>query len=143
MLGEALLAVALVAAPPAFDDRKFDEVSAKHIGTGVAAGVATMGTCTTYLVLRHRVRRDDERPDQEPAGAKARAKPKSKPWWSTGGCYALTVGLAGAAYGYKEGVYDPQTYGQGKIDGKNRRDFTEGVGGTAMGALVFVPIAAW
>lgn len=124
MAGWYALAALLAASEPAFDDRSFDENSVKHLGTGIAAGTAAMGTCTTYLVLRHRVK-------------------GSKRWWNTGGCYALTVGLASVAYAYKEAIYDPRVHGSGEMGGRGRRDYVEGVGGAAAGALIFVPIAFW
>lgn len=121
MLGNVLFAAVLVSAP-VFEDRPMDEVSAKKMITGAAVGTAAMGSCTTYFVLRDRMN------DEEPT-------------LSTATCYGITMLLSGAAYGYKEGVRDPETVNQPAPRG--RRDFAEGVGGTAVGALIFVPVATW
>lgn len=124
MLASLVLAAVVAASEPMLDDRKFDEKSAQHVGTGVAIGVGTMGTCSTYLDLRKRVK-------------------KEKPTLGTLGCYGLTVAASALAYGYKEGIHDPDKYGDGTVDPKSRRDWVEGVGGTAVGALLFVPVATW
>lgn len=121
MVTSVVLAAALVAAP-VFEDRPVDETSAKKVITGAAVGTAAMGSCTTYFVLRDRMK------DQ-------------KPTLSTATCYGITMLLSSAAYGYKEGIRDPDTVDQPAPRG--RRDFAEGVGGTAVGALIFVPVATW
>lgn len=124
MLASLILVTVVAASEPVLDDRKFDEKSAQHIGTGAAIGVGAMGTCSTYLDLRKRVK-------------------KEKPVMGTLGCYGLTLAASALAYGYKEGVHDPGKYGDGTVDPKSRRDWVEGVGGTAVGALIFVPVATW
>lgn len=124
MLASVVLVAVVAASQPALDDRKFDAKSAQHVGTGAAIGVGAMGTCSTYLDLRKRVK-------------------KEKPILGTLGCYSLTVLTSAAAYGYKEGVYDPKKYGDGAVNPKGRRDWVEGVGGAAVGALLFVPVATW
>lgn len=121
MLASVVLATSLVAAP-VFEDRPVDEVSVKKMITGGAIGTAAMGSCTTYFVIRNKMK------DEEPT-------------LSTATCYGITMLLSSAAYGYKEGIRDPETVNQAAPRG--RRDFAEGVGGTAVGALIFVPVATW
>jgi hypothetical protein len=123
MLGMVFAAV-LVSASPYWDSRPIDEVSAKHMGTGMAAGMAVMGTCSTYFVVRSRLK-------------------NKTPRLSTLACYGSTLLLSSLTYGYKEMVYDAKVYGNGKVPPKGYRDLAEGVGGSAVGALVFLPVATW
>lgn len=123
MLSVVTLMAVLAASEPMLDDRGPDAKTAQHVGTGVAIGVGTMGTCSTYFDLRKRLK-------------------KEEPTMGTFTCYALTVAASAVGYSYKEGVYDAGKH-DGKMGPKGRRDWLEGVGGTAMGALVFVPVATW
>jgi hypothetical protein len=124
MLGMGILLAAAIAAGPAIDDRPVDEKSVTHVLTGTAAGGAAMVTCLSAFNLKDRAN-----------GAGPRL--------GTLGCYGLTMAASSLTYAYKEFVHDTNTYGGGHIVPKTRRDFFEGVGGTAMGAMLFVPIAEW
>jgi hypothetical protein len=124
MLGLALAALVAAGTGTAIDNRPMDEESVKKTLTGTAAGAFLMGSCSSVFNLRDR--------------ANGHA-----PRLSTASCLGATLAASTLIYGYKEAVYDPRVHQGGHITPKGRRDFVEGVGGTAAGAMLFVPIAEW
>ena len=113
-----LVMVAVMGAEPMWGNNTQTK-SLLHSGTGAAIGTAGGGVCTAAF------RKYSEKHDAH-----------------TGTCVALTTAVSGVGYFLKE-RRDMRMYGDGTYRTFDKQDWAEGTGGTALGAMVYVPLIEW